>query len=623
MAFAASAKDLPKYQISQIPTELIENANSVVRNQELNVEIVSQSKFTTKRIYAITILNESSLNDSRLNIAYGKFNRISGIEVNIYSASGERVKRVKQEDILDLSAINIGTIYSDYRRKYIDPKYQTYPFTVEYQYTETYSSVFFLPSWSVFMGNNTSVEKSKLTIQYPEGYNLRFKENKISQQKTTTSTPGKKTVQWAFSNFKAQNPEPYSPDYEQMYPCVFIAPSTFEIDDYSGNMQSWQDFGKFITILNEKQNNLPEETKDRIKSLVKNCNDDYEKVKLIYEYSQNKNRYISIQVGIGGWKSIDSETVDRLSYGDCKALSNYTKSLLEAAGLKALCALIEADDNGSSIENGFTRNSFNHMIVCVPLKNDSIWLECTNPFIPSGYMGSFTDDRMALLLEGEDSHLTRTPSFKRNQNVINTKGTISLMPNGNARGNFVQNYSGSFFGELLRLKLLDEKDRKNELINQIKVPNFKLTTYTIQENKCKNPSLELNLNLDLSNYSTMMGSRILFSINQFNPMSEVPRFIRKREFNLEIRRNRVENDTVLFQLPDGFQLEALPHPVEITTDFGTFKCTSNLEKGRIIMIRHLEIYKGEYAPERYNEFREFLEKISICDNSKCILIKNL
>jgi hypothetical protein len=623
ISFEGNAKDDIKYPVSQIPSEMTENANSVVRKQVIDLEIISPSKFITNKIFAITILKESALNDSKVNIFYGKFNRISDIEVNVYNAAGEKVKRIKQDEILDISAIDNGTIYSDYRRKYIDPKHQNYPFTVEYQYTETYNSAFFLPSWTCFHGYNTSVENSDFNITYPESYDLRYKENKISQQKTDVITPGKKTLKWTVSNFKARNPEPYTPDFDEMYSNVYISPSGFEIDDYTGKMNSWQDFGEFISILNEKKNNLPEETKEKVKALVKDCKDDYEKVKLIYEYAQKKNRYVSIQVGIGGWQSIDSETVDRLSYGDCKALSNYTKSLLEAAGLKALCALVQAGEGGSSVKNDFTRNGFNHMIACVPLAKDTIWLECTNSFIPAGYMGSFTDDRMALLLEGSNSRLVKTPSFSKTENEINTTGEVVLKADGNATGNFSCNFNGSFYGDVLRLKLIDEEDRKNAIIHQIKVPNFKLTGYDIQENKCRKPSMELNINLEMTNYCTMMGSRLLVRLNQLNPMSDVPRNVRKREFNLEIKRARVENDTINFQLPAGYQVEALPEPVELKTDFGSFKCVSILNNDRIRMIRHLEIYKGVSLPEKYNEFREFLEKVAISDNSKCLLVKNL
>jgi hypothetical protein len=344
-------------------------------------------------------------------------------------------------------------------------------------------------------------------------------------------------------------------------------------------------------------------------------------VKRTYEYAQKKNRYIRDQVGLGRWQSIDAETVDRLSYGDCKALSNYTKSLLEAAGIKSICALVGAGDEIPLPDSNFAQNSFNHVIVCVPSPNDTIWLECTNSFYPAGYLGKFTSDRYALLIEGSESHLARTPSFGKNENAITTSGKITVQPDGNATASFKQSFDGSFYGDYLRLKLIDEKDRRDAIVNHIEIPNFQISNYSIDEYKNRKPSLNLNLDLNLSNYATIMGDRMILKINQFNPMNEIPRFVRKREFDIEIKRNRVENDTIIYQLPKGYQIEALPPVTEIATDFGSFKCETLFKDGVVQMIRHLEIYKGVNKPEKYNAFREFLEKISVSDNAKCVLIK--
>jgi len=74
---------------------------------------------------------------------------------------------------------------------------------------------------------------------------------------------------------------------------------------------------------------LSETTIQEVTTLVSKASTNKEKAKLIYQYVQNKTRYISIQLGIGGWKPILASEVDRLGYGDCKALTNYTKALLD------------------------------------------------------------------------------------------------------------------------------------------------------------------------------------------------------------------------------------------------------------------------------------------------------
>jgi hypothetical protein len=83
----------------------------------------------------------------------------------------------------------------------------------------------------------------------------------------------------------------------------------------------------------------------------------------------------------------------------------------------------------------------------------------------------------------------------------------------------------------------------------------------------------------------------------------------------------VENDTVTYQIPDGFRVEAMPAPAEIKTDFGHYRCNAVLKDRSIQLVRQLQIYKTNAMPARYNEFRDFLEKVAALDNAKCVLIK--
>ncbi|NJM26365.1 MAG: hypothetical protein HC859_13660, partial [Bacteroidia bacterium] len=105
---------------------------------------------------------------------------------------------------------------------------------------------------------------------------------------------------------------------------------------------------------------------------------------------------MSIQLGIGGWQPFEASVVDKNGYGDCKALSNYAVAMLKEAGIKGYYCLVQAGEEPAKLDPMFAENHFNHIIVAVPLKQDTVWLECTSQTNPYGYLGEFTGDRQAL-----------------------------------------------------------------------------------------------------------------------------------------------------------------------------------------------------------------------------------
>ena len=53
-------------------------------------------------------------------------------------------------------------------------------------------------------------------------------------------------------------------------------------------------------------------TKQKIQNLVNGVADPVEKAKIVYRFMQEKTRYISVQVGIGGWEPILATEVDKV-----------------------------------------------------------------------------------------------------------------------------------------------------------------------------------------------------------------------------------------------------------------------------------------------------------------------
>ncbi|MDP4989490.1 MAG: DUF3857 domain-containing protein, partial [Polaribacter sp.] len=107
---------------------------------------------------------------------------------------------------------------------------------------------------------------------------------------------------------------------------------------------------------------------------------------------QQKTRYISVQIGIGGWEPIAANLVDDVGYGDCKGLTNYTKALLDVADVTAYYTVVYADDR-IDVDKDFSSLQGNHVILNIPNNGKDVWLECTSQTMPFGFLGDFTDDR--------------------------------------------------------------------------------------------------------------------------------------------------------------------------------------------------------------------------------------
>lgn len=79
-----------------IPSELKENANSLVRLQEINIIINSAQEYVITTQKVITVFNENGLNNIDAYEYYDASNKIQEIEATIYNSFGNEIKKIKE-----------------------------------------------------------------------------------------------------------------------------------------------------------------------------------------------------------------------------------------------------------------------------------------------------------------------------------------------------------------------------------------------------------------------------------------------------------------------------------------------------------------------------------------------
>lgn len=615
-----AAKEI-KYPISEIPAELRKNAKAVVRLEKREFEVKSDNRATEKITLVISILNENGLEVADFYEYYNRYIQLSHISASVYDENGEFLHRIKQDDILDISATSGGTVYDDNRVKVFDPKTKEYPFTVEYNYEKEYNGIFMFPTWLLLKDYNISVEKAEFKVISPNEKDIRVKQANFDQNPVITTVDEKVVRTWEVSDFVARQEEPFSASVAEYTPVIRLAPNFIKFGGVSEDFASWKDLGLFISDLNKGRCELTDETIEKLKDLTKDAKSETEKVRLIYEYMQGKTRYVSIQEGIGGWQPIPAEDVDRLGYGDCKALSNYMKALLGGVGIEAYYTLVSAGSNALQMDAAFPCNQFNHAILCVPMQADTLWLECTSQHEPCGFIGTFTDDRPVLLIDNDGGKVVRTKSYSASENRKDSHLDVVLGEDGNAMVDVDAKYVGIQYERIFPIFQMDEKDQKRYLTNRIDIPNFLLQSFQHGEFKEQIPYATEKLHLDLPNYGSRIGNRMIVSLNVMNKQNTIPIECPNRESEVVIRRPMMEVDTIVFRIPSGYQVEKIPESVSLSSPFGTYLASATTTEDTIVYTREFSVEQGHYSPESYADLRTFIQEISKADLMKCMLVK--
>lgn len=613
-----------EYSTLTIPDSLKTNANAVVRSSQIDIIISSQKSMTIKAFKVITILNELGLSNLDLVIYHDKNTRINKIEAIAYNAFGSELKTYKRKDFKDQSAVDGATLFSDSRLIYLDYTPIVYPFTMTFETETETSNTAFIPSWSPIDGYLVSTQNTSLNITFKPELNLKKKELNFSSKYPIEKIETASSITYSAKNLVAKKYEELAPKFEIIFPKIMFGLEHFNLEGIEGNAKSWKEMGKwFYDEILSGTTELNDETKIKVKNLVGNENDPLKKAAIIYKYVQEKTRYVSIQEGIGGWKPMLANDVDKLGYGDCKALTNYTRTLLNEVGVPSYYSRLYGDRDKKEIYTDIVSFQSNHVILAIPHNENYVWLECTSQIQPFGFQGNFTDDRNAFIIKPDGGEIVKTKIFSEADNLQVTKGSYQITENGSFIGKvkIISNglqYESAFGKE--RISREDQiKNYKEEFSNinnlTIKKINF--------NNNSKDIQFTEDIEMEAEGYAQNSAGKLIFALNAFSQNSYVPKKYKTREFPFQLERGYTDEGEMEVTIPDGYSVEAKPNGIELDTEFGKYKIEFiTLGVNKILCKRKLVIKDGLYDKTKYETYRKFRETIARNDNSKIVITKS-
>ncbi|SOE22619.1 protein of unknown function [Spirosomataceae bacterium TFI 002] len=619
----AIAQDLA---VKNIQEDMITNANAIVRYDNLEFEIKSKEETVTKRTWAITILNEKGEKaHGTFKTYYDKLSKIKDIECALYDLNGKEIRKLRRGDIRDIGLGYASDEVIDNRIKIasFDDKRYDYPYTVVFNYVEESKNSMFYPTWYPIRAENTSLEKATFTVLNPNSIPFRFKETNYNGNIESDVIIANTNKTWTAKSLKAYENESMS--YENGQIGIVLAPAMFELDGKSGDLKSWESASNFYYRLNDGRQKLPSNSINKVKELTAGITDPVLIVKKVYEYMQSHTRYMSIQLGVGGWQTIPAEKVAMNGYGDCKALTNYTVALLHELGLKDACAaLVRAGKSNRFPYTDFSRMDFNHVIACIPMKSDTIWLECTSQTNPFGYLGSFTGNRTALLIKPQGGELVKTKTYSPIQNLqkrlteisVSDDGSATIMVNGTYMG-LQQETRNSV------LEQLNTEDQKKWLLEQVNLPNFELVSFSFDSQKESLPVINEKLEIVSRKFASKSGKRMFVKLNPISTFFPTPPKLENRVTDIYLNENIysiMDIDSIVFHLPKDVEVEHLPKSAFFESEFGSYEVKYERNQDVLVVNRKVTMTGGTYPASKYNELYEFIKSINKADAARAVIL---
>lgn len=608
-----------EYSTLLIPPALLTDAHAVVRQAETTFRVVKPDEAEVEETFVATILDPAGKFLCTKYIQESRFSKMKSLKGRLFDINGQLVRESKKEDVRDYGGA-AEYEFQDSRLKYLEMEYVHYPFTVEFKTKTSIRGFFSIPDFNI-QRLGQSVEQARYTLIAPPSFAFKWKNLHTEVQPKKNSEGAYQMWTWEVKNLPARPDEPFNPFWSNQCAAVLFAPETVEIDGFSGNFSDWHSVGQFFYDLNKGRDLLSPALQAELRQMTEGKSE-REKIAILYKSMQASCRYVSIQLGIGGWQTFEAAFVEQKKYGDCKALSNYMKSLLATVGIPAYQALVYAGDEGApNIQDDLPAPKFNHVILYVP--SEDLWLECTSRENPVGYLGEFTADRHVLLLTPEGGKIARTPALSALENFKITRTDIALQENGKA---VVQNNTrcGGDRHEYYRM-VLGQKAKPEVEKDFLENAGFAIAQlHTLQISpSAEKPEAYIDYHLEINNFATSSGKRLFVPLLKTNPLRRSLPANEKRKLDLQMRDHYTLRDTVVIHFPAGYEAESVPAPKKLESEFGIFEMQVEKAAGQATVIRHVEIKPVAVAAARYAEVRQFLLDASKADAAQMVLVKKM
>ena len=564
-----------------------------------------------------TIHNEHGASMAMFVWSCSKHDKLTSFKGQVTDASGRVIHKFKESE-LKKTEYSAYLAVDDYKM-YLDYTPPFYPVTITYEWTiDSRDNVIEFPSFCPQSDYDVSVRKATYSLKVPKSMKVRYALQNINNKVNVTE--GDKDTQvftLQVDSLPALKQEPYSRPLREKFPYAWFAPTDFAYYGTKGSLKSWADYGKWEYSLIQDRDQLSDAERQELHQLTDGLKTDREKVEAIYKRLEKTTRYVAVLLGIGGQQPAPAASVSKSGFGDCKGLSNYMRAMLKEIGIPSNYTTISTV-NRRLQKDYASVGQMNHVILQVPLKNDTLWLECTNPQLPMGYVHEDIAGHDAIEVSQAGGRLVRLPVYADSTNQMHSDININLSEQGAASIKISQSVLNHQYESYIPLLKADEKDRQKYLQKIVHAPQAEIGKVDINESGAK---ITLDAEIKSQKYANQTGQRLFVPICPVHRGYTVPNTSSERKEDIWRDMGYLDTDDITITIPEGYAIEACPKGVSIEQPFASFSFSIQTDGNTIHVKNRLLMKSGTFPKSQYPQLADFIRSINSAYNQKVVLKK--
>lgn len=611
----------------QYPAET--NAVMLLDEQITTVRENGEIRTTYRRAYKI--LRPEGRSVARVVVHFDGETKIAFLKAWAITAQGKEME-AKERDAVEVALYD--DLYSDTKEKVLEIPGADPGNVVGVEYEQRRRPTVLQDLW--FFQDLLPVRLARFTLQLPPGWE--FQPVWLNHPRQEGAAAGDNAWRWELQDLPPIEIQDSMPPWRAV--AGWMAVSYFPKGGERGGkaVSTWRDVGKWYSDLSSGRRQTTPAIQAKAAALTASSQAMLDKMRSIAAYAQREIRYVSIQIGIGGYQPHMASDIFSNRYGDCKDKVTLLSTMLKEIGVNSYYMLVHTD-RGMVTEQFPTPLTFNHVILAIALPPETLTgtlfalhdhpklgklllFDPTDDVTPFGHLPPTLQANYGLLVTEEGGELTRLPLQPPSTNRLLRTGKLELSSAGTLSGEVTEVRWGALATSRRSAFISSEKTDRRKVLEDFLasfLTGFTLTAASVDNLEKYDENLVLSYRFVAERYAKSAGNMLLLRPRVLGQKSNSLLEGKERKYPVEFNNASHETDRFEITLPAGFKVEELPLPVEIDYGFAEYRSKVELKDNVLTYSRDYKIKDVMVGKDKLETLKKFYRQVAADERYNAVL----